>query len=185
MINETKSAWLEGRCKDLTVITNQTNSPLCQACFMHQYGLNRTEHNLTDMCEGVIPGPTTGVKRCYWAPLPKQSDFVKGFKVVDPIIDQDIANGPFCPPPELNIRIPDVSLQNQSNSLSVPDIEIPDTSVEVEYKDEVSNISLPGLRLPLHHEPLIKLITRNSKICCHTYYLSFVIILTNLYHTMI
>ena len=160
MVNETKSAWLAGRCKDLNVITNQTNSPLCQACFMHQYGLNRSEHNLTEMCEGVIPGPTTGVKRCYWAPLPKQSDFVKGFKVVDPIIDQDIANGPFCPPPELNIRIPDVSVQNQLNSLSVPDNHLPS------------------------HEPLIKLITKSLK-SCHTYHVFFVILVTIFYYKII
>ena len=125
---------------------------------MHQYGLNRSENNLTKMCEGVIPGPTTGVKRCYWAALPKLSDFLKGLNVVDPIIDQDIANGPFCPPRELNIKTPD--------SLD-------------EGEAEVSNISLPEHQLPLHHEQLIKLITRNCKTRCHACFVLFTIIVTN------
>ena len=97
------NSWLKGKCEDLVDLNNMTDSYPCELCFMHQYGLHRILDNLTDMCTGKKPVPTTGIVRCYWAPFPKPSKFVEKHDVKDPLIDLDIYNGPFCPPPDLNL----------------------------------------------------------------------------------
>ena len=87
-----KNKWLAGKCLDL-------DAEACELCYMHQYGLHKTNHDVPKICSGekTVSGNFL-MKSCYWdafPPLPKE---MKSVPMAQPLIDQKANSEPFCDP---------------------------------------------------------------------------------------
>ena len=76
---EDQKSFDEGNCNDMGRGTNDTKQKLflCAACFMHQYGLNRTNDEVDGFCKNGTK-PAGSMQKCYWTepsalvPVPMQ-----------------------------------------------------------------------------------------------------------------
>ena len=88
--------FLDGDCTALSCISIDS----CMICFMHQYGLHKTDDNLAELCKMAIT-PKLPPKKCYWGPYMDLPEEVAGLDIMPFQTDSAIKNVPYCRPKDV------------------------------------------------------------------------------------
>ena len=97
--NETVQArfFLDGDCTALNAICG-VGFEACIICFMHQYGLHKTNDNVESLCGQTTTPVSLKMKKCYWGPFLEKPIEISNFEIEPMRKDNWLVDGPFCRP---------------------------------------------------------------------------------------